>query len=95
MKNGIIDVTDMLVAQMERMRDESLTPDEVAVEVARSKSISELGARYIEGARLVFDAHKFANEIGGVAKAQLPRILTKQADPIPPRLADVSHRRSA
>ena len=64
MKNRTKDVHDHVIAQMERLTDESLSADELAAEVARSKAVAELAGRSVEIGRLALDSARLAVDHG-------------------------------
>lgn len=84
-KNKLADVTDHLIAQMERLRDEDLSEEALRAEIARAGALAGLareitgaGALAIQAARLRADG------------ADLPELLGLEAGsaaaPRPPRL---------
>ncbi|WP_434778486.1 hypothetical protein [Neisseria sp. Ec49-e6-T10] len=62
MKNKLNDLNDHLFAALERINDEDLTEDELALEIKRSKAVSAISNSIVANAQLVFDAHKFTHE---------------------------------
>lgn len=51
MKNKISDLRNHMFAALERLGDENMTPEQLAMEVSRSKSISDLGKVIVESAK--------------------------------------------
>ena len=70
MKNRLQDLTDNLMAAIERLNDEDLTAEQVAVEAERGKAISGLAGRFLEGGKLALEAAKFAHEAGVYASGR-------------------------
>lgn len=74
MKNKLVDLNNHLFAQLERLSDEDLTPEELQSEIQRSHAVTSLAKEIISNGRLVLDAQKqfdlgnlkSANEILGV-----------------------------
>ena len=64
MKKRTKDVHDHVIAQLERLTDESLAPDEIAAEVARSKAVADLAGRSVEIGRLSLEAARLAVDHG-------------------------------
>lgn len=74
MKNKLIDLNNHLFAQLERLSDEDLTPEQLQSEIQRSQAVTSVAKEIISNGRLVLDAQKQfdlgnlknANEILGV-----------------------------
>jgi hypothetical protein len=75
MKNQLIDLNNHLFAQMERLSDEDLTPDELKNEVNRSKAMSGIARDIISNADLALRAAKYKSEEGLVGKNSMPAML--------------------
>jgi hypothetical protein len=56
-KNKIKDLNDLLFAQLERLSDETLKPEELQVEIERSRAMSGLAKNVIDVGRVVLSAH--------------------------------------
>ncbi len=56
MSRNLTDLNNHLFAQLERLGDEDLTPEEMATELHRSKGITDLGKTIIANAQLALDA---------------------------------------
>jgi hypothetical protein len=56
MKNKLIDLNNHLFAQLERLSDETLKPDQLAVEIQRSGAIKDIAREVISNANLVLNA---------------------------------------
>ena len=70
MKNTLVDLNNYLFAQIERLDDDSLTDEQLAREITRTRAIAEISREVIANAGLVLRAHaKFVDgEIRGVPK---------------------------
>jgi hypothetical protein len=75
MRNKLTDVHDHLVAELERLGDESITGEKLLEEIARAHAISEIAAQVVSNAGLVLKAQVAAdNAIDGL---KLPPLLTE------------------
>lgn len=73
MKNKLNNLNDHLFAQLERLGDENLSGDKLALEISRSKSITDVSKEIISNARLVLDAHVKSADM--VVNKPLPSML--------------------
>ena len=64
MKNKPVDMANHVTAAMERLSDESLSPEQIAAEVQRSKAVTSLGMTYVAIGRLEIDAFEAAQNAG-------------------------------
>ncbi len=62
MKNKLIDLNNHLFAQLERLSDEDLKEEQLAIELNRSKAIANIADRIVNNARLSLDAQKAIND---------------------------------
>lgn len=74
MKNTLGDLNNHLFAQLERLGDEDLKGDDLAEEMTRAKTISDVATRIIANGNLVLQAQKLA-ENRMDADAKLPKML--------------------
>lgn len=74
MKNKLTDLNDHLMAEIERLTDESLKGDKLAEEIARAKALAPLASNVIQNAALLLDAAKFSHDYKGTNGA-LPKSL--------------------
>jgi hypothetical protein len=74
MRNKLTDVHDHLVAELERLGDESLTGQKLLEEIARAHAVSEVAARVTANADLILKGRITANKS---VKLQLPKLLTE------------------
>lgn len=61
-RNTLSDLNNHLFAQMERLGDESISPEELKVEIDRSKAINVIARNIIDNAKLTLDAVKYSND---------------------------------
>lgn len=64
MKNKLSDLNDHLFAQIERLGDEDLTEEQVAIEVKRAEAIVSVSDQIIGGAKVRLAAAKLATDYG-------------------------------
>lgn len=68
------DLTDHLFAEIERLSDDELTPDEIEAEVHRAHAIGKLSKTVIDAGNLMMRAAEF-NDVKLNADSHLPRLL--------------------
>lgn len=73
MKNKLTDLNDHLFAQIERLSDENLSPEKLAMEMERAKSITAVAKEVISNASLILEAHIKVSDIAENKK--LPALL--------------------
>ena len=56
MKNKYIDLHNHLFEQLERLNNEQINPDELKIEVDRSKAMCDVAAKIIDTGKLVLSA---------------------------------------
>lgn len=71
MKNKMVDLNNHLFAQLERLSDEELTPEQIEVEVKRSDAIVAVSDQICRGADLQLKAVKILADHGDRFKPQL------------------------
>lgn len=59
-RNKLSDLNNHLFAQLERLGDEEMTPEQIKAEVQRSKAITEVAEKVIDNAKIVLEATKIA-----------------------------------
>lgn len=74
MKNKLVDLNDHLFAQLERISDEDLTPEQIERECKRTDAVVELADQIIAGADLQFKAAKLVAEHGAKVATNLTLI---------------------
>lgn len=73
MKNRLTDLNDILFAQLERLTDDDLSPEQIGQELQRTQSVVQIADRIVDTARLHLDAVKLVIGNGGdAARALLP-----------------------
>lgn len=75
MKNRLTDLNDILFAQLERLTDETLSPEAVEQEVRRTLSVVQVADRIVDNARLQLDAAKLIADSGADMRKRLPSTL--------------------
>lgn len=63
-KNTMVDLNNLLFEAMERLNDESLTPEELEREIYRSKSMADVAKTIIANGSLALEARKHMDEYG-------------------------------
>jgi glycerol-3-phosphate dehydrogenase len=74
MKNKLSDLNDHLFAQLERLSDENLTPEQIEQEVKRAGAIVDVADQVSENAKLQLTAAKLFAEHGAQVLPHLPMI---------------------
>lgn len=74
MKNKMSDLKDHLFAQLERLADESLTAEQIELEVKRSDAIVAIADQITEGAKTQLVAAKLYAEHRDMILPYLPQI---------------------
>lgn len=74
MKNKLADLNDHLFAQLERLGDEALTPEQIETEAARADAIVKISDQITQNADLRLKAAKLFAEHGDRILPMLPQI---------------------
>lgn len=74
MKNRLTDLNDHLFAQLERLGDEDLTPDQIETEAKRADAIIGIAQQIVKGADLQLRAASLVAEYGERFHDKLPMI---------------------
>lgn len=61
-KNTLSDLNNHLFAQLERLGDEDLTPEELEKEIERAKAINGVAKNIIDNAKVALEGSRFAYE---------------------------------
>lgn len=77
MKNKIADLNDHLFAQIERLADEALTPEQIEHEVKRGTAIVAVADQILRSASLQIQAAKIMSDHGLDPTSRLPQIESK------------------
>lgn len=78
MKNKLIDLNNHLFAQIERLSDEDLTPEELERERQRTEAIVRVSEQIIANASLAVKAAELVAEYGGKFETMLPMLENKE-----------------
>lgn len=62
MQNKLGDLNNHLFAQLERLNDEDNTPEQLQLEIQRSKAVSEIATQIINNGSLVLKAAKYNDD---------------------------------
>lgn len=80
MKNTLMDLHNILFAQLETLSDEDLKGDKLKQEIERSKAMSSISSTIVKNAGMVL---KGAKEAGNNRAEQVPDFITgKKKDPL-------------
>lgn len=74
MKNKLSDLNNHLFEQLERLNDEDLTPEDLKLEINRSKAMASVGKVIVDNANIVFVAKKYADEFS-LENNEMPDVL--------------------
>ena len=74
MKNKLIDLNNHLFAQLERLSDEDLTPQQIENEVKRTEAIVAVSEQIIQNADLALKGAKLVAEHGAYVGSYLPML---------------------
>ncbi|HRN83268.1 MAG TPA: hypothetical protein PK857_00490 [Hyphomicrobium sp.] len=74
MKNKLSDLNNHLFAQIERLGDENLTPEQIESEVKRTEAIVSVSAQIVQNADLGLKAAKLVADHGEYIARHLPMI---------------------
>ena len=77
MKNTLGDLNNHLFAELERLSDEDLDPEELKTEISRAHAVQSVAASIISNARTVLDAQKFQDT--KISTSEIPRMLSDGA----------------
>jgi len=67
-KNKISDLRDHLFAALERIDDDSLTPEQIQAEVDKAKAISAIGSVIINSAKIEIDFIKATDRLDSASE---------------------------
>lgn len=74
MKNKLSDLNNHLFAQLERLGEEDLTPEQIDQEAKRGEAIVGVADKIIRNAALQIEAAKLVSEYGSDPAPYLPQI---------------------
>ncbi len=76
MKNTLSDLNDHLFAQLERLGNESMSTEQMAIELERAKSITQVANQIVNNGRLVLDAQvKMSDIMDSRDMPKMPKML--------------------
>lgn len=78
MKNKLSDLNDHLFAQLERLSDENLEPEKLALEIKRGETIAGVADQIIRNAALQVTAAKLVADHGDKVANRLPMLGTSK-----------------
>lgn len=73
-KNKLTDLNDHLFAQLERLNNEDMPEEKMAMEIERSKAVGNIAKNIINNGRLLLDSKKHFDEMG-IKTEQQPDVL--------------------
>ena len=73
-KNKLTDLNDHLFAQLERLNNEDMPEEKMAMEIERSKAVGNIAKNIITNGRLLLDSKKHFDEMG-IKTEQQPDVL--------------------
>lgn len=77
MKNKLSDLNNHLFAQLERLGEEGIKPEQLRAEVERSKAMAQIASNIIDGARVSLDAHIAVREHNLVDLLPMIEVISK------------------
>ena len=80
MKNKLIDLNNHLFAQMERLSEESLTPEQIEVEAKRTDAIVAIADQIIQTGNTALKAAQLVATHGAWVRKDLPMLTAKAAE---------------
>lgn len=73
MRNKIIDLNNHLFAQLERLGDEELTPEQQDIEIRRAHAMTGIAKNLVENNKIIMDFLKLADKSGmDISKIKTP-----------------------
>lgn len=72
-RNTLLDLNNHLFAQLERLGDEGLSPDEMKAEIERARAVTGVAQQVISNANVVLRTAEFRDAATG--DARVPRML--------------------
>lgn len=76
-KNKLTDLNNHLFMALERLNDEGLSDENIAIEVERANAISTVADKIIANAKVSLEAMKLVAH-GDVSKGDLPELLSNK-----------------
>ena len=76
MKNTLVDLNNHLFEQMERLNDDELSPEQLEIEIKRSKAMIAIATNIIDNGTLALNSQKYIDEEYGIRRSdQMPENL--------------------
>ena len=75
MKNTLVDLNNILVEQLERLNDDSLSDEEMEMQLKRTDQIVKVSEKIISNGELAFKAIQHKDKYYGTGGKQLPPML--------------------
>ena len=73
-RNKITDLNNHLFAQLEKLNDDELTPEQIDQECKRAKAMSSIASQILQSSKLTLEAMKLVNE-DKVNSKHIPELL--------------------
>ncbi len=73
-KNKLTDLNDHLFMQLERLNDEEMPEEKLAMEIERSKAVGNIAKNIISNGRLLLDSKRHFDELG-IKTEEQPEVL--------------------
>lgn len=73
-RNKITDLNNHLFAQLEKLNDDELTPEQIDQECKRAKAMSSIASQILQSSKLTLEALKLVNE-DKVNSKHIPELL--------------------
>ena len=81
MKNKLTDLNNYLFEQIERLNDDTLTPEQVSQPIKKAETISEISKTIIQNSALQLKAIETAAEYGIIKQDSLKLLLGGKSEP--------------
>lgn len=75
MRNTLGDLNNHLFAELERLSDETLSPEELKIELQRAEGIKNISQQIIANAIVVLKSERYKIETIGAVEDKLPKML--------------------
>ena len=78
-RNKITDLNNHLFAQLEKLNDDDLSPEQIDQECKRAKAMSSIASQILQSSRLTLEAMKLVNE-DKINSKHIPELLQNNND---------------
>lgn len=89
-KNKLTDLNDHLFAQLERLSDEAMTPEQIECEAKRGKAIVAVADQIVKNASLQVQVAKLISDKGAI-RPHLPSVLGELVEAPRPKLIEAKN----